>query len=272
MGTPKRAPDPRATTPARILTIDIETMPHLAWIWDAKTRYVTPDKIERRGGMASFAAKWYGERGVEFRSTFDDGDQGMFERLREMLDEADIVVGYNSDRFDLTRIRGEFARRRMSEPSPIRSVDLIKTVRRFGWPYVRLDEVAKELGLPGKVAHQGFDLWLQCLADDPKAWATMRRYNIQDVRLTELVYDAIRPFIKGHPNLGLWAGYDADGRPIEVCANCGSTNLDSPTDATDTRKTVKTALTAYALVTCRDCGAHLRRNFVKARVALRPVS
>jgi hypothetical protein len=265
------APTYPAHTTARILTFDIETKPHLAWIWDAKTRYVTADKIAERGGMISFAAKWYGSKAVEFRSVHGDGMDVMLERIRALLDEADIVVSYNGDRFDIPRVTGELVRAGMSEPSPFRSVDLIKTVRRMGWPYAKLDEVSKELGLPGKTAHQGFGLWLDCMKGDPAAWALMEKYNCQDVRLTEAVYDALRPFIKGHPNLALWSGVDDEGSPIEACCNCGGANLKAVTAPGGERATVKTALTSYALLRCAACGTHLRRNFIKARVTLRPV-
>ena len=255
------------STRAKVLTFDIETRPMVGYIWGPKTRYVTPDKITDHGGMLTWAAKWYGEREVMFSADWTDGHEGMVRRLHDLINEADIVVGYNSDRFDLRRVRNEFVRLGLPPTNPVRSVDLIKTVRSvFDFPYNRLDEVARELGLPGKVAHQGFTLWTDCLAGDAKARALMERYNKGDIRVTEAVYDALRPWIPNHPNLNLWAGTDENGNPIEVCCNCGHGGITLVSGTT-----AKTALTAYALVECRKCKTKMRRNFVKARTTLRPV-
>lgn len=257
----------RMTTTARVLTFDIETRPMQGYFWSPKTRYVTPDKVTDYGGMMTWAAKWYGERDILFSADWTDGHEGMVRRLHALIDEADIVVGYNSDRFDLRRIRTEFVRLGLPPTSPVRSVDLIKTVRSvFDFPYARLDEIARELGLPRKVTHQGFTLWTDCMAGDPKARALMEKYNKGDIRVTETVYDALRPWIPNHPNLALWAGFDEDGRPVEVCCNCGHERL-----SLVLHKDARTALTGYGLVRCRKCGTHMRRNIVKHRVALRPV-
>jgi hypothetical protein len=60
----------------------------------------------------------------------------------------------------------------------------------------------------------GFDLWKDCMAGDEKAWRKMRRYNIGDTVLTEKVYDVLRPYVKNHPNIGVF-----EGRPC--CPKCG---------------------------------------------------
>lgn len=265
--TAARGPKPvKMATPAKVLTFDIETRPMEGYFWGPKTRYITPDRITHHGGMLTWAAKWYGQREVMYASEWDDGTEGMVSRLWELLNAADITVTYNGDNFDHRRVNAEFVRLGLSKPSPSRSVDLIKTVRsQFGFPYNRLDEVARELGLPGKVSHSGFDLWIRCLEGDPKARALMKRYNVGDIRVTEAVYDALRGWIPNHPNLALWAGHDDDGRPLEVCCNCGHDKLER------CESNAYTALTAYALVKCKRCGRHMRRNYVKERVTLRSV-
>lgn len=253
-------------TRARVLTFDIETKPMRGYFWGPKTRYVTPEKITDHGGMLTWAAKWYGEREVITASEWQDGSYGMAHRLWSLLNEADIVVGYNSDNFDVRRVNSELVRHGLPKPSPFRSVDLIKTVRsQFGFPYNRLDEVARELGLPGKLHHEGFELWLKVMAGDEKARRKMLDYNAQDIRVTEAVYDALRGWIPNHPNLGLWAGHDESGDPIDACCNCGSDRLQLLPE-----QYARTALTAYALVQCRACKTYMRRNYVKERVALRP--
>jgi hypothetical protein len=101
-------------------------------------------------------------------------------------------------------------------------------------------------GVGTKLKHQGFEMWRKCIDGDERAWATMKRYNIQDVRLTERVYDRLRPWIKNHPHPGLYGG------DVEGCPNCGGTLAPVPD------RTTNTASRVYALLRCVDCGANAR--------------
>lgn len=252
---------PKAKTPARILTFDIETAPMLGYFFQAKTRYITPDKVVDKGGMISFAAKWYDQRRVLFHSTFHDGYDGMLDALWNLISEADIVVGYNSQRFDVPKIRTAFLLAGYPPIRPFKQVDLLRTVRsQFAFPYNRLDEIAGALGVGRKTTHQGFGLWTDCMAGDPKAWALMKKYNMQDVRITEAVYDRLRGFLDGHPNLALWAGDEKN----KICPNCASGDIVEA-------GTARTAQTAYGQYRCNGCGKYLRANYIKGRIAWREV-
>jgi hypothetical protein len=50
----------------------------------------------------------------------------------------------------------------------------------------------------------------------------MQIYNESDVRALEELYLMIRPWIKGHPPVGLYI--DAEG--VTACGNCGNTELE----------------------------------------------
>jgi len=265
-------------TRARVLTFDIERRPGVYLEWAPRNGgFMGRDKQLIRSSTISFAAKWYGEKEVFYAAT-DPVDQTfmqphhvpgyleMLVKIRDLLDEADIVVGYNSIRFDEAKLRGEFARMEIDLPSPYRSLDLMRTSKRMGWDYASLAESLDAFGLGGKVAHQGWSLWIDFMRGDPKAHALMEKYNRGDVTQTERLMDAMRPFIKDHPNLALWAGHDDNGNPLDVCANCGHGKLE-----TVPGKLAYTAMTAYGLVRCRKCGTHLRRNIVKERIGLRHV-
>lgn len=266
----------KMTTRARVLTFDIERRPGVYFSWGPRAEYLGRDKQIIRSSTISFAAKWYGEKAVIYDSigggdsTFAqpehvNGYRDMLVHIRDLMDVADIVIGFNSIRFDEAKLRGEWARLGITPPSPYRSLDLIRTVRRLGWDYNSLAETLDAFGLGGKLAHQGFTLWTDFLRGDPKARRTMELYNRQDVVQTERAADALRPWIMDHPNLGLWAGHDESGNPIEVCHNCGGDRLTSVRE-----RNAYTAMTAYPLVQCRACGFHMRRNHVRERVALRP--
>jgi hypothetical protein len=55
-------------------------------------------------------------------------------------------------------------------------------------------------------------------ASSAKAWAKFKRYNVQDVRITEQLFVLLSPWIKG-PHRGLWTG------DLATCHACGSTKL-----------------------------------------------
>ena len=106
------------------------------------------------------------------------------------------------------------------------------------------DYVAQELGLGSKVKHEGHEMWIKCMARDKDAWRAMEKYNRQDVALLEKLYDRLRPWIRNHPNRGL---YD-DGI---ACVTCGSQNLQR-------RGIQRTVNTTYARLQCNDCGSWMR--------------
>src|SRR5690606_40576567 len=124
-------------------------------------------------------------------------------------------------RFDLPRLNTEFVMMGLTPPAPYRSIDLLKVVRQnFQFTSNKLAYVSEQLGLTGKVKHEGHELWIKCMAGDPKAWAKMKKYNVQDVRLLEELYEKPKPWIKAHPNWGLYSDTQDT-----VCPTCGSADL-----------------------------------------------
>src|SRR5207253_3872004 len=103
------------------------------------------------------------------------GRERMIKEIWKLIDEADAVVHYNGQKFDIPHINTEFIRQGLGPPSPFHHIDLCKIVKKtFLFPSAKLKYVAKELGLPGKVEHDGFPLWVRCIEGDKKAWARMR--------------------------------------------------------------------------------------------------
>lgn len=225
----------------KILTLDIETMPGTAFFWDVREQYIPPERIITEKSTATFAAKWLGDDKVEFRSDFHDGHVEMVNRAHALLSEADGVVTYNGDRFDLPHLNLEFLRNGLTPPSPYKSVDLLKTIRRkFNFSSNRLQNVSQRLGIGQKVEHEGFALWRKCMAGDPDAWKRMRAYNMGDVQLTEDLYIDILPWIEGHPSYAAFTTAD-------VCTNCGSEELEP-------KGYYRTKTGTYTRYQCHHCG------------------
>ena len=59
----------------KILTIDIETRPSLAYVWGLWDQNVGLNQVEEFGTVISWAAKWHGEKKVYFASDHHDGQE-----------------------------------------------------------------------------------------------------------------------------------------------------------------------------------------------------
>lgn len=201
------------TDDRKILVVDVEWAPALVYTFDMWNSNASPDKMIDHGGLLCFCAHWIGSKEFLFYSKWGDGREGMAKALVELLSEAEAVVTYNGDKYDLPKIMGEIVLAGLAPPPKPASIDLLKTVKKFGFNMNRMAYIAPLLGLGGKVKHEGFSLWKDVLNGCPKAQKKMTRYCIQDVRLTARMYKKLLPYITNHPKL----------RPGDTCPNCEST-------------------------------------------------
>jgi uncharacterized protein YprB with RNaseH-like and TPR domain len=226
----------------KILFLDIETTPNLAYVWGLFKQNIAINQIEESTEMLCFGARWYGEKKVIFKSVHHDGKEAMLQEVHRLLDEADVLVGWNSKAFDSKHLKRELLQAGMKPPSPYKEMDLMLAVKsQFKFPSNKLDYVAQTLGVGAKVQHSGFDLWKKCMAGDNKAWAEMKKYQIQDVNLLIDLYEILKPWIPGHPNRALHDGLE------EGCLVCGSAHLQR-------RGVARSASGTYHRFQCQDCG------------------
>lgn len=230
----------------QILIIDIETRPNLAYVWGLWNQNIGLNQISETGQVISFAAKWHGSKPIVFKSDFHDGHQAMVESAWELLDKADAVVHYNGKAFDIKHLNREFVIAHMPPPSPHVDIDLLSTVKKsFKFPSNKLQHVATQLELGSKVQHDGFDLWLACMNNEEKAWNIMRKYNKQDVVLTEQLYDELLPWIQPHPNRAL------RNNQAFACTRCASTSVQK-------RGFKYTNSAVYQQFSCNTCHGYFR--------------
>lgn len=236
----------------RILSLDIETSPHVAFVWGLWKQNVAISQIAQAGSTICWSAKWLVDKDVMFSSVNATTEADMLETLWELLDEADAVVHYNGQKFDIPTLNKEFVQYGWEPPSPYKQIDLYQTVRKqFKFASNKLDFVCQQLGLGKKVDHKGFELWLGCMNGDPESWEDMEKYNKQDVVLVEELYNFLLPWIDNHPNHAL---YDGAERP--VCPNCGSVHV--------VKKGIAYARTQmYQRYKCSDCGTNIRSRYTE---------
>lgn len=219
--------------------LDIEISPTLATVWGLFKQNIGINQITGNSEVLTWVAKVHGERELHDGSLMRDGKRRMLRRMHKLLSEADAVVTWNGNSFDLKVLNKEFLLLGLSAPSPFKSVDLLAVARkRFRFTSNKLDYVAGQLGLGHKVKHRGHDLWLECMARKREAFDEMLAYNRQDVVLLERIYDRMGSWVTGRPNASVEGGH--------VCPKCGSERLQR-------RGYHASATRRYARFQCRDC-------------------
>ena len=233
--------------PIRILLLDIETAPNLAYVWGLWKQNIAINQIENAGYVLCWAAKWLGERDIKFCSVQRRSAASMLGPIHGLLDKADAVVHYNGSSFDIPTLNKEFLVHDFKPPSPAKEIDLMLAVKdRFRFPSNKLDYVAQALNLGAKVRHEGHELWTKCMKGDAEAWRRMEDYNRHDVVLLEKLYAKVKPWIRRHPNVATHLGHMA-------CPACGSEDIKKSGWA-------YTAQMKYQRYACNDCGKWFRAN------------
>jgi hypothetical protein len=238
----------------RILLIDIETAPLESYTWGTFDQTVGVDQIKTEWSILAFCAKWLGKSKLIYADTGGRGkskvrdDKPLLRKIHKLLDEADIVVFQNGVKFDIKKINARLIMSGFKPYSPVRCVDTYLVARRhFGFTSNRLAWQAKHLTTRQKSIHKefpGFELWLQCLADNRLAWKEMKHYNCDDVLATEEVYLKQLPWITSHPNIGTYTN-----KPH--CPKCGSHELQA-------RGFQVTQAGRYQRFQCTGCGGWSR--------------
>jgi DEAD/DEAH box helicase domain-containing protein len=101
--------------------------------------------------------------------------------LWPILEHADLIIGYNSDHFDLPILNKYYA----GDLSKIKSLDLLKEVKNALGRRLRLDSLA-EATLGKKKSGNGLEAvqwWKEGKVDK------VRQYCIDDVRITRDIYN-----------------------------------------------------------------------------------
>lgn len=201
----------------KILLFDIETAPNVSYTWGKWEQNVI--RFKKEWYMLSFAYKWLHEKKVHVVSLRQfpkyqrdkENDKELVKQLHTLFNEADVIVAHNGNSFDIKMSQSRFMVHKLPVPRPFKKVDT-KLVAKLHAKFMSnsLDDLGENLGLGRKIKHDGFDMWLGCMAGDAKHWANMEKYNKQDVVLLEKVYLALRGYMTNHPK-------SFSGRECEVC-------------------------------------------------------
>lgn len=228
----------------KLLTWDIETLPHEVYRWGFYDQSpVALNQVIKPGGVMSYAARWIDTPKSEIiYQDIRDGKEVMLQGIYNLIDEADGLVSWNGQKFDTKRINTEFVQLGWTPPAEAKEIDLMLAVKKkMAFPSNKLEYVANALLGKGKVQHEGFSLWLKCMAGDAKAWTRMEKYNKQDVHLLIELYERLLPWVDVIPNHNLFGGYDG-------CPKCGSEDI--------IRNGFRyTKISKFQRYECKQCGA-----------------
>jgi hypothetical protein len=209
--------------------LDIETAPNLGYVWAKYEQNVLA--YERERYLLCFTYLWQGTSKVRSCAQWDYparfkadpfDDRAVLIELWNVLDEADVIIGHNLDKFDLRMANSFFVRAGLGSPSPYQTIDTLKVARRyFAFNSNKLGDLVETLGIGEKLNAGGFETWLGCMAGDPRAQRRMVKYARRDTAILPALYEALRPWMKGHPSMN----HD-DPEACPVCATRGSLTKD----------------------------------------------
>lgn len=237
----------------KILILDIETAPLKGYVWKLWKEDVGFERLISDWFMLTWSAKWLFEpvthsMRLTGKEVLKEDDSRIVKELWKLLDDADIVITHNGEQFDLPKINSRFIINKLLPVSPYKSIDTKRIAsKQFGFSSNKLDALALHFGFEPKL-DTTFTLWKKCMEGDEVSLKYMETYNKHDVELLEEVYLKLRPWIQGHPNIGLYLESDTC-----TCTNCGSNNL------TYLNKYYYTSTGKFELYRC-SCGAIVRRR------------
>lgn len=195
-------------------------------VWGLYKQRISHENVLKEWAMLSWAAKWLFDDTVmsgvvSSVAAINRDDSEIIQEIWDLLNEADIIIAHNAAKFDVRKLNARFITNHLPPPLPYQVIDTLKVSQRhFAFSSHKLDFLTKMMGLSQKL-ETNYGLWKRCVAGDSKALDEMVTYNRSDVVALEELYVNLRPWIKSHPNMGLY--YD---KFEACCPNCGSTNID----------------------------------------------
>lgn len=248
----------------RIGVTDIETFPMLSYHWRMWKQNISTIMNVEDVTLMSFAIKWLGQPDAFYADNRGMGkkmrdDTKLLKQLHRILMSCDMLVAQNGKKFDLPQIKGRMAIKGMAPLPPIKVIDtLLHNRNEFAFSSNSLAHLSPKFAEEAKTAHKnfpGFELWLECLRDNPEAWAECETYNLTDITSLEEMYIKLRGWYQGHHNHGAYVT-GVDGH---VCPNCGSTKVVA-------KGKRQTQVGIYQRYKCTPCGAWSRgRSLIATR-------
>ena len=244
-----------------VVTLDIETAPSFGAFfelykegnicWTERQWFIMSMCWKYLGQTKMYsAAIWdFKEWGKSFCSkckrieNTDEAEKKLMSKLWDVLDKAQLIIGHNSDQFDIKKLNAKFIKYGFEPPSYYQTVDTKKLQKKVAkTDSNKLNDLGEFYGLGTKMETEK-DLHKKCLRNDRRAQKQMVEYNKVDVILDEKVYLKLRGWDKNSPNMNVILG------GVFNCPACGSNQAQK-----HGFRYTKTAV--YQSFRCLNCGKH----------------
>lgn len=204
----------------RRLFFDIETSYFEGWFWNPsfKTK-IGFEQILKPSAIICICYKWQGSDKVHYLKWDKGNDKQMINKFVEVLEEADEIIGHNSDKFDLKWIRTRCLLYGHKSIPQLKSIDTLKISRsQFKFPSNRLNDIGIYLGVGKKVETGGIQLWHDVIQkNSSKAMSKMIEYCKGDVILLEKIFLKLEGYSKPKTHVGV----QSNGNKCD-CPYCAS--------------------------------------------------
>lgn len=239
----------------KILIVDIETAPILAYLWGLWDQNVSLSQIKSDWHLLAWAAKWLDDPPskvmyMDQRNAKNiEDDKIILKEIWKLLDEADIIITQNGKAFDEKKLNARFILNGFKPPSSFKHVDTKQIAsRKFGFTSNKLEYMTEKLNTKyKKLKHKKFpgqELWTECLKGNIEAWKEMEKYNKHDVLSTEELYLKFQPW-DNSINYNLYQDTE------ETVCSCGC-------DKFHKNGYAYTSLGKFQRYSCSQCGAEVR--------------
>jgi len=208
-----------------VFYFDIEISPNTGRFW--RNKYlgeVAIIEVLEESQILCYGYKW-GDGKIGIRSQRHDpdykvgvlSDKWLIQQLRDDLDKADIVIGQNSDKFDVKFFNSRCVMHGIKPPSAFKTYDTLKINKKhFSHLENNLKSLTKRYGITQKVEHSGFMTMLyKVMAGD---WREMEKYCKGDIQATYELFNRVLEWEKIQKPT--W-------QTKRNCPTCGSNNTQS---------------------------------------------
>ena len=246
------------TSNARIAFWDIETSMLLVGTFGLFDQNIPYTSIIQDWFIICASWKLAGEKTIYTSKITDDkkrfkadptDDYVVVKALYDLVSSVDILVAHNGDNFDWKKFMARVIYHKLPPIKQPILIDTLKVARQSKFTSNKLGNLAKHFGFPDKLPSSS-GMWVGATQGDTTEINRMAQYNKGDIPPLEKLYERLKPYMTGHPNMNLFnprrnaATYTAgDG-----CPKCGSEHI--------RKKGVEYSRTAaYQKYQCCGCGA-----------------
>jgi DNA polymerase elongation subunit (family B) len=179
---------------SKVLIYDIETSYNIVKSWRVGYNLnIQPNDILHERKIICISYRWFGEDQI-YNLSWDKNqcDKFMIEQFIEVLNEADLIVSHNGDKFDLPWIKTRALYHNLPMLVNYKQFDTLKVAKRkFNFNSNRLDYISEFLGFGNKIKTE-MALWDNIILNKcPDAMKKMITYCDMDVELLSKVYDKL---------------------------------------------------------------------------------